>query len=210
MEDLLTQPDVKHLMLIGAYRDNEVDADTSVDAQAAKPCARPERRCRTSCLRLLRVKTWSSLIADSLHCEPEARGPAGGTGSRRRPAAIHSSPSSFFPHFSKKDLLTFDHVAGRWSWDLASHSRQGDIPTTSWTSWSEKLNRLPLETQKALQQLACLGNSAEFAMLRAVYQDSSGGNACAALRKRSERVSSCARRILIASFTTAFRKRRIR
>src|SRR6516162_6463212 len=25
MEDLLTQPDVKHLMLIGAYRDNEVD-----------------------------------------------------------------------------------------------------------------------------------------------------------------------------------------
>ena len=26
MEDLLTQPDVRHLMLIGAYRDNEVDA----------------------------------------------------------------------------------------------------------------------------------------------------------------------------------------
>ena len=25
MEDLLTQPDVKHLILIGAYRDNEVD-----------------------------------------------------------------------------------------------------------------------------------------------------------------------------------------
>ena len=25
IEDLLTQPDVKHLMLIGAYRDNEVD-----------------------------------------------------------------------------------------------------------------------------------------------------------------------------------------
>ncbi|HEY2988769.1 MAG TPA: histidine kinase, partial [Candidatus Binatia bacterium] len=35
-----------------------------------------------------------------------------------------------------------------------------------------KLNRLPVETQKALQQLACLGNSAEFAMLRMVYQDS--------------------------------------
>ena len=26
LEDLLTQPDVQHLMLIGAYRDNEVDA----------------------------------------------------------------------------------------------------------------------------------------------------------------------------------------
>jgi predicted ATPase len=36
----------------------------------------------------------------------------------------------------------------------------------------EKLNRLPIETQKALQQLACLGNSADFAMLRIVYRDS--------------------------------------
>ena len=26
MEDLLTQPDVRHLMLIGAYRDNEVNS----------------------------------------------------------------------------------------------------------------------------------------------------------------------------------------
>ena len=26
LEDLLTQPDVRHLLLIGAYRDNEVDA----------------------------------------------------------------------------------------------------------------------------------------------------------------------------------------
>src|SRR5262249_778791 len=36
----------------------------------------------------------------------------------------------------------------------------------------EKLSRLPIETQNALQQLSCLGNSAEFAMLRMVYQDS--------------------------------------
>ena len=34
------------------------------------------------------------------------------------------------------------------------------------TSWWGSLIRLPAETQKALQQLACLGNSADFAMLR--------------------------------------------
>jgi hypothetical protein len=34
-----------------------------------------------------------------------------------------------------------------------------------------KLSRLPAETQNALQQLACLGNSAEFAMLRMAYHD---------------------------------------
>ena len=35
-----------------------------------------------------------------------------------------------------------------------------------------KLTRLAPETQNALQQLACLGNSAEFTMLGVVYQDS--------------------------------------
>ena len=38
----------------------------------------------------------------------------------------------------------------------------------SWTSWSASLTRLPAETQKALQQLACLGNVAEIAMLAIV------------------------------------------
>ena len=43
-----------------------------------------------------------------------------------------------------------------------------DTPITSWTSWSGKLSRLPAETQKALQQLACLGNVAEITMLSIV------------------------------------------
>ena len=34
IEELLTQPDVRHLMLIGAYRDNEVGAVPSAGAEA--------------------------------------------------------------------------------------------------------------------------------------------------------------------------------
>ena len=33
-----------------------------------------------------------------------------------------------------------------------------------------KLSRLPVDTQQALQQFACMGNSAEFEMLQRVYQ----------------------------------------
>ena len=69
-----------------------------------------------------------------------------------------------------------------------------------------KLNRLPVETQKALQQLACLGNSAEFAMLRIVYQDSEGGNARPALGSGTRQVSSSVRKIPIGSSTTVSRK----
>jgi predicted ATPase len=39
MEDLLTHPDVKHVMLIGAYRDNEVAPHPSTDAQAGSHSA---------------------------------------------------------------------------------------------------------------------------------------------------------------------------
>src|SRR6202035_5797078 len=35
-----------------------------------------------------------------------------------------------------------------------------------------KLNRFPEATQESLKQLACLGNSAEFELLRTVYEDS--------------------------------------
>ena len=41
LEDLLTRSELRHLMLIGAYRDNEVDASASVDAQAR--CDPPSR-----------------------------------------------------------------------------------------------------------------------------------------------------------------------
>jgi predicted ATPase len=68
-------------------------------------------------------------------------------------------------------LLPFDHVKGEWSWDL------NRIHTKGYTDnvvdlMVGKLNRLSAETQNALKQLACLGNSAEFTMLRVVYQDS--------------------------------------
>ena len=46
------------------------------------------------------------------------------------------------------------------------------IPTMLWTSWLHKLNRLPVATQKALQQFACIGNSAEAATLSAVLETS--------------------------------------
>jgi serine/threonine protein kinase len=72
MEDLVTHPDVKHLMLIGAYRDNEVNsthplmrkleavrlAGAIVHDIALAPLTRDDLR---------------QLVADSLHCDP---GPA--------------------------------------------------------------------------------------------------------------------------------------
>ena len=67
-------------------------------------------------------------------------------------------------------MLIFDHGEGQWSWDLNRIHAKGYTDNVV-DLMVGKLNRLPIETQNALKQLACLGNSADFAMLRTVYQD---------------------------------------
>src|SRR5262249_26483698 len=172
MEDLLKHPDVQHLLLIGAYRDNEVNS--------AHPLMRKLEAMRQAgailqdiVLAPLACEDLEQLIADSLHCEPE----------RATPLAqlIHDKTTGnpffaiqFFSELAEEGLLTFDHDKGRWSWDLNRIYAKGYTDNVV-DLMVGKLNRLPLETQKALQQLACLGNSAEFAMLRMVYQDSDEG-----------------------------------
>ena len=74
LEDLLTQPDVQHLMLIGAYRDNEVNA--------AHPLMRKLEAIRKAganvqeiVLAPLAREDLGQLIADALRCEPERAAP---------------------------------------------------------------------------------------------------------------------------------------
>ena len=74
MEDLLIQPDVQYLMLIGAYRDNEVNS--------AHPLMRKLEAMRQAgaivqdiVLAPLAREDLGRLIADSLHCDPERATP---------------------------------------------------------------------------------------------------------------------------------------
>src|SRR5262249_23559622 len=72
---------------------------------------------------------------------------------------------------AEEGLLTFDHGKGRWSWDVNRIHAKGYTDNVV-DLMVGKLNRLPEGTQNALQQLACLGNSADFATLRTVYEGS--------------------------------------
>jgi PAS domain S-box-containing protein len=170
MEDLLTHPDVKDLMLIGAYRDNEVSR--------AHPLMRKLQAIRQAgatvhdiVLAPLTRDDLEQLIADSLHCERADGRPLAGLVQDKtsgNPFFVIQFISALF----EQGLLIFDHIEGRWRWDL-NHIHAKSYTDNVVDLMVAKLNRLPTETQKALQQLACLGNSADFAMLRMVYQDSS-------------------------------------
>ena len=60
---------------------------------------------------------------------------------------------------------------GRWSWDLNRIRAKGYTDNVVGLMVG-KLNRLPVETQRALQLLACMGNSAEFSLLEMVSKQS--------------------------------------
>src|SRR5262249_20895213 len=169
LEDLLTQRDVQHVMVIGTYRDNEVNS--------AHPLMRKLEAIRQAGVRVqelvltpLAREDLGRLMADALYCEPERAAPLA--------QLVHEKTVGnpffaiqFITALAEEKLLTFDHGAGRWSWDL-NHIHAKAYTDNVVDLMVGKLNRLPVETQNALQPLACLGNRVDFAMLRVVYEES--------------------------------------
>jgi predicted ATPase len=160
---------VKHLMLIGAYRDNEV-APTHPLMRKLEAIRKSGASVHDIVLAPLTHHDLEEAIVDSLHCERGRAGPLAEL-VREKTAGNPFFAIQFIYSLFDEGLLTFEHIEGQWQWDLNRIHAKGYTDNVV-DLMVGKLNRLPIETQKALQQLACLGNSADFTMLRMVYQDS--------------------------------------
>ena len=110
------------------------------------------------------------LIADSLHCDRERAASLAGL-VHQKTAGNPFFVIQFLSALIEEGLLTFEHSAARWSWDLAGIHAKGYTDNVV-DLMVDKLNRLPISTQRAVQRLACLGNSADFAPLAMVHEDS--------------------------------------
>jgi PAS domain S-box-containing protein len=157
IEDLLTQSDVRHLMLIGAYRDNEVDVSHLLmrKLDAIRQAGAPVQEIT---LPPLVRDDLTQLIADALRCDPERAAPLA--------QLVHEKTggNSFFTiqflsTLADEGLLTFNYGQACWVWDLERIHAKGYTENVA-DLMVGKLTRLPADTQKALQQLACLGTSA--------------------------------------------------
>ena len=169
LEDLLTRSDLKHLLLIGAYRDNEVSA-THPLVRKLDAIRQGGAVLQEIVLAPLDRDDLGQLLADSLRCEPERVGPLA--------QLIHEKTTGnpffaiqFISTLADEGLLAFDYGEGRWSWDLGLIHAKGYTDNVV-ELMVGKLNRLPMATQKTLHQFACLGNSAEFDVLRMACQES--------------------------------------
>jgi predicted ATPase/signal transduction histidine kinase len=166
LQDLLTQSDVHHLLLIGAYRDNEVDS-THPLWRKLEAMRQAGARVHEIVLAPLTCRDFGRLLVDTLHCEL----------GRIKPLAhlVHAKTIGnpffaiqFVSALAEEHLLSFDHGTGKWSWDLNRIQAKGYTDNVA-DLMVGKLNRLAIGTQKALQEFACLGNSAPIATLSLVH-----------------------------------------
>jgi PAS domain S-box-containing protein len=169
IEDLLTQPDVRHLMLIGAYRDNEVDISHPL-RQKLDNIRHAGAAVQEITLAPLVRNDLAKLIADALRCEPERTAPLA--------RLVHEKTGGnpffaiqFLSTLAEEKLLVFDHTKGGWSWDFERIHAKGYTDNVV-DLMVGKLKHLPAETQKGLQQLACLGNIARGTVLSIVFGSS--------------------------------------
>ena len=167
LEDLLTQESVPHLLLIGAYRDNEVDTSHPLMRKLRSIKAAGTSSVEEITLGALDAQHVSQLIADALHCETDRVGDLAQLILQKtdgNPFFI----SQFLSTLTDEGLIAFDSVHSRWSWDLKRIHAKGYTDNVA-DLMIGKLVRLPAATQQALQQLACLGNIATTAMLAIVH-----------------------------------------
>lgn len=166
IEDLLTQPKLRHLLLIGAYRDNEVDA--------THPLARKLQAIRNAGAKIeeiavtpLAPEHLGQLIADALRSEMQHITPLMRVVHEKTTGNPFFS-NQFISELADEGLLRFEHAAARWSWDLDGIQSKGYTDNVV-SLLVGKLARLPDRTLTAIQQLACVGNSAELAMLSIAF-----------------------------------------
>ncbi|MFT3694348.1 MAG: AAA family ATPase [Kofleriaceae bacterium] len=140
---LATEPNVQHVLLIGAFRDNEIAADHPLHAiRANKVVLRPLSR-----------DSLAQLVGDALHT----------TAARPLAELVHDKTGGnpFFAiqllkTFVERDLVRFDGSA--WIWDLDQIQGLGFTDNVA-ELVATRLGALPPDLRAGLRQLACLGHS---------------------------------------------------
>jgi PAS domain S-box-containing protein len=168
LEALLTRSGLSHVTLIGAYRDNEVDADHPL-SRKLKAIKAAGGRIAEITLMPLAPEQLKQLVADALRCEPVLAAPLAQL-VYDRTGGIPFFTVQFISALADDGLLFFDRGNAQWSWNIGSIQARGYTDNVV-DLMVQKLMRLPVEARKALQQLACLGSSIDVGLLDKVFQD---------------------------------------
>jgi predicted ATPase/signal transduction histidine kinase len=158
-----------HLLVIAAYRDNEVSSAHPL-LQIIDEIQKSETVITPITLFPLTIDDVNRLVADSLCLEPET------TRSLSEFIYLITQGNPFFSRqllksWHEDGFILFDWTTRTWTFDLVaiqSQSQTQDVLELMRT----KLQKLPLATQSVLKFAACIGSSFELSMLAIVSEQS--------------------------------------
>jgi predicted ATPase len=154
LQHLVTHPDVRSLLVIGAYRDDEVDASHPLEATLSEVRG-AEVPVTSIKLSPLRESHLVDLVVDTFRCDRDEASPL---------AALLLTKSGGYPFFAvqllctlhQQELIRFDERRWAWEWDIAEIEAQA-ITSDMVELMFGNLRRLPGDTLELLKLAACIG-----------------------------------------------------
>ncbi|MEH2230582.1 MAG: AAA family ATPase [Nostoc sp.] len=170
IERLMTDTERKYLLLIGAYRDNEVSPTHPLMMSLSK-IQSSGAVVNNIVLSSLQLTDVEALISDTLnHIE------------RSQPLAellFHKTGGNPFfltqllKTLHQEDLLTYNFHSGVWQWNIQHIQAIGITDLNVVELTARNIRKLSLETQQVLKLAACIGNTFNLDVLAIVNEASS-------------------------------------
>jgi tRNA A-37 threonylcarbamoyl transferase component Bud32 len=169
LERLLTDIDSHYLLIIAAYRDNEINPLHPLNRLLDKSpnLGVAVNQINLSPLALIHL---NQLIADALDCSlEEVNSLAELVWNKTQGNPFFAS--QFLTSIYTKGLLQFDFDSGSWQWDIQEIAAQ-TVSDNVVGFIAQKLQTLSKNTQSALQLAAGIGNVFDLTTLAAIYDKS--------------------------------------
>ena len=174
MELLINNTDNTYLLLVGAYRDNEVYAGHPL-MLTLEEIGKTGARLNTISLSALSEKDLNYLVADTLRCALDVALPLTELVYQKAKGNPFFS-NQFLKSLYEDGLISFNSEVNYWQCDLAKVKEvaSGDDVVEFMAS---RISKLGSKTQKVLKLAACIGNQFDLATLAIVSEDSLGETA---------------------------------
>ncbi|BAY10167.1 ATP-binding sensor histidine kinase [Calothrix sp. NIES-2098] len=165
----LLMEDQNYLLLLGAYRDNEVSAAHPF-ISTVEELKKAGKAVNTVTLAPLSLSDINQLVADTLHCPTERSRPLTELINRK----TQGNPffiTQFLKALYEDKQIKFDRQQGYWECDFAQVNALS-VTDDVVEFMATQLQKLPLDSQSILKLAACIGNSFDLTTLAVVSQQS--------------------------------------
>ncbi|MDX1957016.1 MAG: AAA family ATPase, partial [Leptospiraceae bacterium] len=159
---IMTDSENHNLLLIGAYRDNEVDASHPF-IMTMEEIKKTGLEIEDIVLKNLTKEDVNELVSEALATDTTDVLPL--------TELVYSKTSGnafftneFLKSLYEENLLRYDFSSNKWLWDIDKIHEQG-ITDNVVELMTQKLGKLPLATQEVLKYASCIGNKFELKIL---------------------------------------------